>query len=262
MRILLINPPRPSIGSRIPHEHLPPLGLLAVGGPLRDAGHAVRLLDAEFGPMSLPAIVREACRYRPEAVLLGHSGSTTIHPTVVALSRALCRAMPDVRIVYGGVFSTYPWREILCGEPQIDVIVRSEGEATTLRLIEALEHDAPFAAVPGLALRKGGAPFATPPAPVIRNLDDYRIGWELIDLDRYSYWGDKKAVVVQLSRGCPHPCTYCGQNLFWTTGDIAIRGGWRPRSPGCTAFTASRSSTSRTRTPPPAARCGGSSWRR
>jgi hypothetical protein len=28
MRILLINPPHPSIGSRIPREQLPPLGLL------------------------------------------------------------------------------------------------------------------------------------------------------------------------------------------------------------------------------------------
>jgi hypothetical protein len=32
MRILLVNPPHPAIGSRIPHEHLPPLGLLALGG--------------------------------------------------------------------------------------------------------------------------------------------------------------------------------------------------------------------------------------
>ncbi len=52
MRILLINPPHPSIGSRIPHEHLPPLGLLAIGGPLIDARHQVQLLDAEFGPLS------------------------------------------------------------------------------------------------------------------------------------------------------------------------------------------------------------------
>ena len=52
MRIRLVNPPHPAIGSRIPHEHLPPLGLLALGGPLLDAGHEVTLLDAEFGPLS------------------------------------------------------------------------------------------------------------------------------------------------------------------------------------------------------------------
>ena len=55
MKILLLNPPHPAIGSRIPQEHLPPLGLLALGGPLLDAGHQVRLLDAEFGPMTWSA---------------------------------------------------------------------------------------------------------------------------------------------------------------------------------------------------------------
>ena len=34
-----------AIGSRIPDEHLPPFGLLAIGGPLIDAGHEVVALD-------------------------------------------------------------------------------------------------------------------------------------------------------------------------------------------------------------------------
>lgn len=52
MRILIVNPPHPDIGSRIPREQLPPLGLLCVGGALLDAGHDVTLLDAELGPLS------------------------------------------------------------------------------------------------------------------------------------------------------------------------------------------------------------------
>src|ERR1700758_3900931 len=107
MRILLINPPHPSIGSRIPREQLPPLGLLSVGGPLIDAGHDVALLDAEFGPMPLAEIVTRALAHHPEAVLLGHSGSTSGHPIVAALTRALRVAMPEVWIIYGGVFPTY-----------------------------------------------------------------------------------------------------------------------------------------------------------
>jgi anaerobic magnesium-protoporphyrin IX monomethyl ester cyclase len=41
-RITLLNPPHRSIGSRVPGELLPPLGLLQIGGPLIDAGHEVR----------------------------------------------------------------------------------------------------------------------------------------------------------------------------------------------------------------------------
>lgn len=101
VRILLINPPHPSIGSRIPDEHLPPLGLLSIGGPLIDAGHQVRLLDAEFGPMSTEEIVSQAVTFAPQAVLLGHSGSTSGHPTVVQVTRAIREALPVVGEVHG-----------------------------------------------------------------------------------------------------------------------------------------------------------------
>ena len=70
MNIVLINPPHTAIGSRVPDDHLPPLGLLALGGPLIDAGHEVRLVDAEFGPMPLDTLVRDAlerpARLRPD----------------------------------------------------------------------------------------------------------------------------------------------------------------------------------------------------
>ncbi|MFT5680221.1 MAG: anaerobic magnesium-protoporphyrin IX monomethyl ester cyclase [Myxococcota bacterium] len=224
MRILLINPPHTAIGSRIPGEQLPPLGLLSVGGPLIDAGHDVTLLDAEHGPMSLDAIRQYAVAHDPEAILFGHSGSTSIHPTVATLSKMLARAIPGVVLVYGGVFPTYHWREVLTEEPQIDVIVRGEGEATAVRLLNALCEGTPLESIPGLAFRgDDGTPHATPPAPVITDLEDFRIGWELIDHADYGYWGGKRAVVVQFSRGCPHLCNYCGQRGFWTT--------WRHRDP-------------------------------
>jgi anaerobic magnesium-protoporphyrin IX monomethyl ester cyclase len=239
MNILILNPPHPSIGSRIPVEHLPPLGLLAIGGPLVDAGHHVELLDAEFGPMTTDEIVAETRRRGPQAVLVGHSGSTSAHPAVVEITRAIRAACPHTWIIYGGVFPSYHGREILLAEPQIDVIVRGEGEQTTLQLARALETGAPLRTVPGIVFRNPfhavagrkdsgpsnapGVICATPPAPLIRDLDAYRIGWELIDLARYNYWGNRRAVVVQFSRGCPHRCNYCGQRGFWTR--------WRHRDP-------------------------------
>ena len=223
MRIVLINIPHPAIGSRIPREQLPPLGLLSVGGPLIDDGHEVRLIDGEFGPMSLAAIVAEAAALAPDVVMFGHSGSSSGHPIIAACAKAVRARMPEATIVYGGVHPTYFWRDILAAEPWVDVIVRGEGEETARQLVRALAGQAALDAVPGLALRRDGAPVATPAAPVIKDLDAYRIGWELIDHARYSYWGGKRAVVVQFSRGCPHLCTYCGQRGFWTR--------WRHRDP-------------------------------
>src|SRR5512135_1501180 len=109
MKILIINPPHPAIGSRIPREHLPPLGLLSIGGPLIDAGHEVRLIDTEFGPMPIEKIVTQALAFAPQAVLLGHSGSTSGHPMAARITRAIRDALPTVWIIYGGVFPTYHW---------------------------------------------------------------------------------------------------------------------------------------------------------
>jgi anaerobic magnesium-protoporphyrin IX monomethyl ester cyclase len=223
MRILLINVPHPSIGSRIPDDHLPPLGLLAVGGPLIDDGHNVRLIDGELGPMPTQAIVAAAVDFAPDAVLFGHSGSTSGHPVIAEVSNAIAQALPAAHIVYGGVFPTYHWRDILAAEPHVTAIVRGEGEETARRLMSALQHGECLDVVPGIAYRDGNGPRASRPATVIRDLDAYRVGWELIDHARYSYWGGLRAVVVQFSRGCPHLCNYCGQRGFWTR--------WRHRDP-------------------------------
>src|SRR5262249_8282234 len=113
VRLLIINPPHPSIGSRIPLEQLPPLGLLSIGGPLIDAGHDVALLDAEVGPIAIDEVVRRAVKHKPDAVLIGHSGSTSGHPIVVEISQKIRRVAPSIKIIYGGVFPTYHFREIL-----------------------------------------------------------------------------------------------------------------------------------------------------
>jgi len=210
VRICLINVPHPAIGSRIPDDHLPPLGLLAIGGPLIDDGHDVQLIDGEFGPMSVDEIVEQATALRPDAVLFGHSGSTSGHPVIAEVARAINARMPQAFIVYGGVFPTYHWRDILGSEPHVTAIVRGEGEETTRGLVQALERGADLAQVAGIAYRAADGPRATRPAQVIRDLDAYRVGWELIDHARYSYWGGLRAVVVQFSRGCPHLCNYCG----------------------------------------------------
>ena len=223
MRILLLHPPHTAIGSRIPRENLPPLGLLAIGGPLIDAGHDVALLNADLAPMPPAEIVARVVAHRPDAVLIGHSGSTSVHPTVGRLARGIRAKLPQSWIIYGGVYPSYHWRDVLAICPEIDVIVRGEGEATAPRLVAALAAGAPLGNVRGVAYRGPDGAMATLAAGMIADLDAHRIGWELIDFDDYSYWGGKKSVLLQFSRGCPHLCTYCGQRGFWTK--------WRHRSP-------------------------------
>jgi anaerobic magnesium-protoporphyrin IX monomethyl ester cyclase len=206
MKVTLINPPHTAIGSRIPDDHLPPLGLLSIGGPLIDAGFAVDLLDADLEDLGIDGIVQETAGRQPDVVMLGHSGSSSAHATVAAICDALKQRLPHVTVVYGGVHPTYHWDEILVQERSIDIIVRGEGEQTAVDLMRALRDEGDLRSLRGIALRDPQDPskiVETPAAPMIRHLDDHRVGWELIDHRRYTYWGGQRAVVVQFSRGCP-----------------------------------------------------------
>ena len=229
MKVLLINPPYQTITSNFGVGHQTPLGLLMVGGPLIDAGHDVRLLDAECRRLSLVEILGEVRRWGPNVVMTGHAGSTPAHPVCVGMLRAIKAQEPGVVTVYGGVYPSYHAERILAEEPGVDLIVRGEGEATTLDLIRVLEAGGltsreRLATVPGLAYRDGEGVVLTDARPPIADLDRWRVGWELVGRwDDYRCFGLGRAAVVQFSRGCPHRCTYCGQHGFWVK--------WRHRDP-------------------------------
>jgi anaerobic magnesium-protoporphyrin IX monomethyl ester cyclase len=219
MKILLINPPYQTLTSNVGVGHQVPLGLLMVGGPLLDAGHHVRLLDAESRRLTLSAILGAVGRFNPDLVLTGHAGSTPAHPVCLEMLRVIRARFPEVVTVYGGVYPTYHPAEILRDEPAVDVIVRGEGEATTVELVESFRAGRDrrdLGRIAGIAYRSGTDMVLTPERPPIPDLDAYRVGWELIeDWSRYGCFGVGRAAIVQFSRGCPHRCTYCGQHGFW-----------------------------------------------
>lgn len=83
LKILFINPPYLTLTSLLATGHQIPLGLLMVGGPLLDAGHVVRLLDAERHHLSYGRIVEAVKQFSMQlssfqAHGLGHGQNKTI----------------------------------------------------------------------------------------------------------------------------------------------------------------------------------------
>jgi anaerobic magnesium-protoporphyrin IX monomethyl ester cyclase len=216
LRVALVNAPLRSLVCDLGVGHQMPLGMLMIGGPLLQDGHSVELIDAareHLAPREIAARLRVS---RPDVVLTGHVGSTSAHPAAIRTLRTIKRALPIVTTVYGGVHPTYHYREILDRHPEVDVVVRGEGEETTRDLIDALATGRDLASVPSIAWRRSGEVVLNTARKPMQDLDALPIGWDLVrDWDAYQAFGLGRAAVVQFSRGCPFTCTFCGQWMFW-----------------------------------------------
>jgi anaerobic magnesium-protoporphyrin IX monomethyl ester cyclase len=221
--IILLNPARHFIANEAGLGYLTPLGLTLLGGPLIDAGYSVKLIDHDLNHWSLEKLMREIASFQADYVLLGHSGSTASHPVVVRTVQAIRSTFPNIRIIYGGVYPSYAYQSILQDVPEIDVIVRGEGEKTVIDLISKWEQDTNLESVSGIVWRRNSQVVVNHPQTIIQDLDQYRPAWELLDFSKYRMFGFKNVAGFQFSRGCPLTCSYCGQWLFWKK--------WRHRSP-------------------------------
>ncbi|HSB02229.1 MAG TPA: radical SAM protein [Anaerolineales bacterium] len=222
-RVVLLNPARHFIANAHGLGYLIPLGLVCIGGPLIDAGFTVRLIDHDLYGWSYQKLIKEISDFKADYILLGHSGSTAAHKTAIKTIRAIHEKLPHLRVVYGGVYPSYADRAILAECEEIDAIVRGEGEQTIVSLIRTWEQTADLRYVDGVTWRRGDEIVVNRPRTPIKNLDEYRPGWELVDWSRYSMFGFKRAAGLQFSRGCTLTCVYCGQWMFWKK--------WRHRSP-------------------------------
>ncbi|MCI0395507.1 MAG: cobalamin-dependent protein [Chloroflexi bacterium] len=187
--VVLLTPARRFIANRFGLGYQIPLGLVLLGGPLVDAGHQVRLIANDLYGWEHQRLTAEIAAFRPDCILLGHTGSTAAHPVCLETAEALRRAFPGVKIGYGGVYPSYAAETTLRDCPAIDTIIRGEGEQTVLELVAAWEGGASLVSVPGLVWRDSSQVRLNPPRPPISNLDAYRPGWELVDWEGYQLFG-------------------------------------------------------------------------
>jgi anaerobic magnesium-protoporphyrin IX monomethyl ester cyclase len=222
-RVILINPARHFIANEHGLGYLIPLGLVCIGGPLIDAGFTVKLIDHDLYGWSYERLIQEVSDFKADYILLGHSGSTAAHKTAIKTIKVIHEKLPQIRVVYGGVYPSYADRAVMAECEEIDAIVRGEGEQTVVGLLRTWEQTNDLRYVDGVTWREGNELVVNRSRTPIKNLDEYRPGWELVDWPRYSMFGFKQAAGLQFSRGCTLTCVYCGQWMFWKK--------WRHRSP-------------------------------
>lgn len=98
--------------------------------------------------------------------------------------------------------------------PEVDSIVRGEGELAMLELMTTLRDGGDLGDIDSLVWREKGRLRINKVAASITDLDKYSPGWGLSDWRLYNLLG-QKASGIQFARGCPNGCGFCGQWMFW-----------------------------------------------
>jgi anaerobic magnesium-protoporphyrin IX monomethyl ester cyclase len=239
MRVMIVNPRfRLPIDTRT----TPHLGLAYLAAVSEARGDEVLLFDADVEDEPIIEAIR---RFEPEIV-----GITANTPQVKSAWRTAqaIKAVKDVPVVLGG-----PHVSVLPAEsairPEVDVVVRGEGEPVWVKLCEIIEN-APkgnpnFTARDLLDARNGlldgllGISYFTndgqeqhnPDHPPVADLDTLPFpAYHVFKMNRYTNLqpatdaiDGARSFSVMTSRGCPYRCTFCSQSI------MPIK--WRARSP-------------------------------
>jgi anaerobic magnesium-protoporphyrin IX monomethyl ester cyclase len=222
--ILLVTPPYHSGVVESAGSWLP-LSLLYVGGALQKAGFGVALYDAMTKFHNLDQVRETLRRERPTAVFV-----TCITATVMdgmEVCRIAKEELPGTLTVLGNTHPTFMYDQILREHPEVDVVVRGEGEVTAVELMKAWQAAADLSRVHGIAFRQGDRVVATPPGRFMANLDALEPSWNLVPWNEYSYRPKPGSTlaVVSSSRGCRQHCSFCSQRLFWKESWRAVSAG-------------------------------------
>jgi anaerobic magnesium-protoporphyrin IX monomethyl ester cyclase len=213
--LLLIDPPRVywGFGGGMGY-HSPPVGMAALAGFLEQNGVQVGMLDCNAQEVGWDRLAGEIRARQPRCV--GVSSSMTCYvPDAFRCLDLVKEIDPEIVTIGGGLQFTLAPEECLRRCASLDIIVRGDGEYTTLELLEELRRDSPqLDGIAGLSFRRDGGIVHGPDRPPVGDLDALPFpAWHLLPMREYRLpvlppkWGPFTLVVT--ARGCPFQCNFC-----------------------------------------------------
>ena len=215
-----------------------PMGLCYLAGSLKQAGHLCLVYNGEHDPtldyqnlqtysdnyhlyldalndpshliwQTLSAIIAD---FGPDVIgITAFSVKFSAARRIAALAKSYDKTIP---VVMGGQHATIMTNDVLnC--PDIDFVVRGEGERTIVELIEQIEGGQHWEAIDGLSYKSSGQIIHNRDRMLNMDLDSLAMPDRGALYDVKNYHPNSLARIFA-SRGCPFKCTYCGTQNIWT----------------------------------------------
>jgi len=226
MKVLFIEPPKDIwfvMGEYLP----PPFGIIQLAAYLEREVKDVNIevLDCNAEQIDWKGMEKRIESFNPDIV--ASSALATCNTYVIARTLETAKRInPNILTVAGGQHFTAVTQESLETYPEIDVIVRGEGEQTFVELVKKATKSS-FSEIKGISFRHDGKILHNPPRALIQNLDELPYpGYHFVKdiVHRYHFAAMTGHIapyaLIEGSRGCPHNCTFCSQWRHW-------QGTWR-----------------------------------
>jgi anaerobic magnesium-protoporphyrin IX monomethyl ester cyclase len=205
MQVTLVNPPYPK-GA---HQHPPftPLGLGYLAAVLEKNKHKVDVIDCQASHLTYEDFRNEISKRKPDMV--GLTSTTLTYKSALEIIRIAKQVHPNCITVIGGCHVSFWDKNALKECPELDFVVRKEGEITIVEVVERLEAGKDLDGVLGVTYRKGEEIVQNPDRPYIEDLDSLPFPshnlWPLESLRKYG----NIIFPLMTSRGCVFWCEFC-----------------------------------------------------
>jgi anaerobic magnesium-protoporphyrin IX monomethyl ester cyclase len=241
MKFTLVNPPITLTNPKRLPKIQPPLGMAYLAGCLREAGHAVCVVDAIGEALGRHSPFRDGYylhglpideildRIDPDSEVIGVGIMfSSFWPLSRVLIERIRERFPRAVIICGGEHVTALTQFVMEQAP-VDYAIVGEAEETVVELaahLVAIPGSAPIEGIAGLAYRAAdGTPVLNAKRKRRRNLDEIPWpAWDLFPLENYldshllfcmPLRSDQRPMIILATRGCPYTCTFCSNEQMW-----------------------------------------------
>ena len=222
MRVLFVEPPK-DVWFVMGEYLSPPVGILSLASFLEAKNKTVdiKVIDCQAEKYDWKELEEQIESFQPEVV--APSGLGTCNAYSAARTAELAKKVnSSTTTIVGGQHFTALAEETLEGYPDIDIVVRGEGEQTLTELVEAHQKRGSLSDVKGLSFKHEGRVIHNPDRSLIKDLDmlpfpGYHFVEEHVEEYYFTLMTGKNTpfAIIEGSRGCLYSCSYCSQWRFW-----------------------------------------------